>query len=180
VAKPLPLLSGGDPLPARHEAASLIQHYFDNIYTLLPFFIETSFWTSVDAVYQDGGRFAQSFNQWFLRMILAIADASSSQHANDSNSQRARRQVSAAMKYAEDVLHPGSVTGIQAILLLAQYSMFDPEHFRTWYLVGIAVRVAVDLGLHQEQQSGSHVDPAVLDLRRRVFHCIYSLDRLVL
>ncbi|KAL1954257.1 hypothetical protein VTO42DRAFT_1490 [Malbranchea cinnamomea] len=59
--------------------------------------------------------------------------------------------VSGALTYAEDVLHPGLVTGIQCILLLTQYSMLDPGHFR----------------------------PPFLDLRRKTFHCIYSIDRYV-
>ena len=51
-----------DSLPARHEAMPLLQHYFDNIFIQLPFFVETSFWTSVDAVYQSQGRFAKPFD----------------------------------------------------------------------------------------------------------------------
>ena len=175
-AQPLPQ-SGSNALLARHEAAPLIQYYFDNVYILQPFFVETSFWTSVDAVYQDGGRFAKSFDHWILRMVLAIAAAAASQRRSNSNNQVALRQVSAALEYAEDVLYPGSIVGIQAILLLLQYSLVDPEHFRSWYLIAIAARVMVDLGLHQEPPPG--VDKLRLDLRRRVFYCIYSLDRFV-
>ncbi|KAJ6162999.1 hypothetical protein N7497_002978 [Penicillium chrysogenum] len=137
-------------LPARHEATPLLQHYFDNVFVQLPFFVETSFWTSVDAVYQSGGRFAKPFDHWMLRMVLAIASASVSYHYNDRSHQRAWALVSDALTYAEEVLRPGSISGIQAILLLAQYSLVDPIRFRSWYLVGMAVKVAIDLGLHQD------------------------------
>ncbi|KAK2784868.1 hypothetical protein FQN52_008804 [Onygenales sp. PD_12] len=171
VAKELPDPGANATLPPRSEATSIIQHYFDNVYILLPFFIETSFWTSFDAVYQDGGRFAKTFDYWIVHMVLGISSAIS------SRTQVAQRHVVAALKYAEDVLHPGSIIGIQAILLLAQYSMVDPEHFRTWFLVGSAARVVSDLGIHQEQLSEVHIDKTTLDLRRRVFYCVYSLDR---
>ncbi|KAJ5814915.1 hypothetical protein N7474_006692 [Penicillium riverlandense] len=176
VEMPLPPPSS-DSLPARHEAMPLLQHYFDNIFIQLPFFIETNFWTSVDAVYQSQGRFAKPFDQWMLRMVLAIASASVSYRNNDESHKRALALVSEALRYSEDVLRPGSISGIQSILLLAQYSLVDPGHFRSWYLVGMAVRVMVDLGLHQDPPAEVLSNSDRLDIRRRVFHCIYSLDR---
>jgi hypothetical protein len=113
-------------------------------------------------------------------MVLAIASASVSYHNNDKNHQRAWALVSEALTYAEEVLRPGSITGIQAILLLAQYSLVDPVRFRSWYLVGMAVKVAIDLGLHQDPPAEVLTNPDRLDIRRRVFHCIYCLDRFVL
>ncbi|KAJ6004385.1 hypothetical protein N7499_000450 [Penicillium canescens] len=164
-------------LPARHEATPLLQHYFDNVFVQLPFFVETSFWTSVDAVYQSGGRFAKPFDHWMLRMVLAIASASVSEQNNDKMHQRAWALVSEALTYAEEVLRPGSISGIQAILLLAQYSFVDPARFRSWYLVGMAAKVAIDLGLHQDPPTEVFTNQDRLDIRRRVFHCIYCLDR---
>ncbi|KAJ5779540.1 hypothetical protein N7457_007260 [Penicillium paradoxum] len=164
-------------LPARHEATPLLQYYFDNVFVQLPFFVETSFWTSVDAVYQSGGRFAKPFDHWMLRMVLAIASASVSYHNNDKSHQRAWALVSEALTYAEEVLRPGSIAGIQAILFLAQYSLVDPARFRCWHLVGMAVKVAIDLGLHQDPPAEVTTNADRLDIRRRVFHCIYCLDR---
>jgi hypothetical protein len=164
-------------LPARHEATPLLQHYFDNIFVQLPFFVETSFWTSVDAVYQSQGRFAKPFDHWMLRMVLAIASASVSYHNNDKSHQRALSLVAEALTYAGDVLRPGSITCIQAILLLAQYALVDPGRFRSWFLVGMAIRVAVDLGLHQDPPAEVLSNSTRLDIRRRVFHCLYVLDR---
>ncbi|KAJ5758467.1 hypothetical protein N7520_005623 [Penicillium odoratum] len=164
-------------LPPRHEATPLLQHYFDNIFVQLPFFVETSFWTSVDAVYQSQGRFAKPFDHWMLRMVLAIAYASLSYQNNDKSHQRALGLVAEALTYAGEVLRPGSIACIQAILLLAQYSLVDPGRFRTWYLVGMAIRVAVDLGLHQDPPAEVLTNSNRLDIRRRVFHCLYALDR---
>ncbi|OJD19749.1 hypothetical protein AJ78_00248 [Emergomyces pasteurianus Ep9510] len=172
-AKPLQLAGDNRSLPPRPAACTIIQHYLDNIYGLAPFFIQTNFWTSFDAVSQDGARFAKSFDHWIVHMVLAISQAST------SHAQIARHHVSIALEYAEDVLHPGSLVGIQAILLLAQYSMLDPEHFRTWYLIGSAARVVSDLGVHQEHLSEFYVNKTTLDLRRRIFHCVHSFDRYV-
>lgn len=112
-------------------------------------------------------------------MVLAIASASISYRYGDASYRKALSLVVCALQYAEDVLHPGSITGIQAILLLAQYSLVDPKHFHSWYLVGMAVRVMVDLGLHHDIPSEVVTDTDRLDIRRRVFHSIYCLDRSV-
>lgn len=173
---PLPTF-GNYPLPPRYAATPLIQHYLDNIFVLYPFFSETELMASVSAIYQENGRYAKVSDHWSLRMVLAIAAASTSQQRGDSNHQIALRHVSAALDRAESVLHPGSMEGIQAILLLVQYSMLDPGHFNSWQLIGMAARVMVDLGLHQEPAIESKVSKERLDLRRRVFYCVYAMDR---
>ncbi|KAF7588127.1 hypothetical protein BBP40_006127 [Aspergillus hancockii] len=176
VAEPIPQLSP-QPVPARQEITPLLQHYFDNLFTQLPFFSETNFWTSVDIIYQAGSRFAKPSDHWFLRLVLAIASASTSHQTGDKSHQRALSLISGALPLAEEVLRPGSIMGIQAILLLAQYALVDPKHFRAWYLVGMAARALVDLGLHQDPPSEVLLSNEQLDIRRRVFHCVYCLDR---
>ncbi|EEP81004.1 predicted protein [Uncinocarpus reesii 1704] len=166
-------------LPLHSQIASLTLDYFDHFHPLMPFLSEVKFWTSVDAIYQDNGRFANSHDHWTLRMVLAISAASRSRTMNDRDCQVAMAHVHVALEYAEDVLRPGTIFGIQAILLLAQYSTLNPRHFRTWYLSGIAARVGTDLGIHQEHASVACLDEATLDSRRRTFHCVYSLDRYV-
>jgi hypothetical protein len=163
-------------LPSRREATDLSRFYFDNIYIQLPFFLETSFWTSVEAVYQDNGRFAKPFDHWIVRIVLATSLASPSQRMI-ADPQRSLRLIAAALDYAEEVLRPGSVLGIQAVMLLAQYALINPEYFRPHYLVGLAARVMVDLGLHQDPSRESRTDEDQLERRRRVFWGVYSLDR---
>jgi Fungal specific transcription factor domain/Fungal Zn(2)-Cys(6) binuclear cluster domain len=96
----------------------------------------------------------------------------------------------------------GSLEELQAVLLLASFALLRPVAPGLWYIVGVAMRLAVDLGLHHED--GNHVEeggppirtanghrPSVVDarekgrrewirdLRRRLWWCVYSFDRLV-
>lgn len=174
--KPLPEIAP-QPLPSRQEATRLIQYYFDNILIQLPLFSETTLWTSVEAVYQDGGRFAKPIDQWVVYMVLAIASASLWHQQPSVNEQLALSMVSAAMPLAGEVLQPGSSLGIQAILLLAQYSLYNPEHYRPRFLVFFASRVMIDLGLHQDPPAEVVVDRERLEQRRRLFYALYTLDR---
>ena len=166
-----------NPLPPRYVASSLIQQYLDNIFVLMPFFSETDLMSSTSAVYQDSGRHAKASDHWFVRMVLAISSGAAFQSKGDANHQTAIRHVAAAIAHVEAVIHPGSISGIQALLLLVQYSMIEPEYFRSWDLIGMASRVMVDLGLHVEPSPETKISKQTIDMRRRVFYCVYTLDR---
>lgn len=101
----------------------------------------------------------------------------------------------------------GGLEELQAVLLLAGFALLRPVAPGLWYIAGVAVRLAVDLGLHFEdgngietsggavpslsedgvmEQAPSPVDVReigrrewVRDLRRRLWWCVYSFDRLV-
>lgn len=102
---------------------------------------------------------------------------------------------------------------LQAVLLLAGFALLRPIAPGLWYIIGVAVRLAIDLGLHFEDGNGiespeeaaasASEDVAmdstpsklqtpktidarekgrrewVRDLRRRLWWCVYSFDRLV-
>ena len=109
----------------------------------------------------------------------------------------------------------GGLEELQAVLLLASFALLRPVAPGLWYIVGVAVRLGVDLGLHYEDGAGiddsedcagiaSSQDVAmgaageaakvrskgidakergrrewIRDLRRRLWWCVYSFDRLV-
>lgn len=103
----------------------------------------------------------------------------------------------------------GGLEELQAVLLLAGFALLRPVAPGLWYIVGVAVRLAIDLGLHYED--GKDLDTGleepspdakseesegirsrresqarergrrewIRDLRRRLWWCTYSFDRLV-
>jgi hypothetical protein len=164
-------------LPPRHAAMGLIQHYINHVQIFLPILDEASFYPSVDNVYHSDQRMAAPFDHWIVRLVLAIATAAQSQQRGDTHYSDAVGHICAAIGYAEEVLHPGSIGSIQAMLLLVLYAMLDPNHFDSWTLVGAASRAAIDLGMHQDPAKSANTPRAKLELRRRVFYCIYALDR---
>lgn len=114
---------------------------------------------------------------WTVRLVLAISSAMQSQQRGDVKYFDALGHVNAALEVCDQVLHPGSIYSIQAMLLLVQYSMLDPSHFDSWTLVGAASRAMIDLGLHQDPSRSANVKREKLELRRRVYQCVYTLDR---
>ncbi len=164
-------------LPPRYSIVPFIKHYLDDVFVLMPFFSETDLMASVSALYADAGRHAKATDHWMVRMVLAIVAAKTSQDKGDAKWCLAQEHVFAALNYADDVLHPGSIAGIQAILLLVQYSMVDPDLFSCWHLIGFASRVMVDLGLHNQPAAEVRISKDESEMRRRVFRCVYTLDR---
>jgi Fungal specific transcription factor domain/Fungal Zn(2)-Cys(6) binuclear cluster domain len=110
----------------------------------------------------------------------------------------------------------GGLEELQAVLLLAGFALLRPVAPGLWYIVGVAVRLGIDLGLHfedglgiecsetsaaatsddvemdaaaaaaTESQPANSIDAKekgrrewVRDLRRRLWWCVYSFDRLV-
>lgn len=176
-----PILEGMTAqLPPRHLVMKAIQKYLDHVYTLLPFFDETGLYYSVDAVYNsqaDSNSAATDYDHWCVRFILAIASAAHSEQRGDSFNLEALGHVSAALKHAEGVLRPGTISSVQALLFLAEYATVDPHHFDSWSLIGAASRAMLDLGLHQDPPKGTAISKPKLELRRRVYWSVYMLDR---
>jgi hypothetical protein len=94
--------------------------------------------------------------------------------------------------------HGGGLEELQAVLLLAGLALLRPVAPGLWYIIGVALRLSVDLGLHVED-SEPDLDTLDIkmetdgtgsksrlgrrqwtrDLRRRLWWSVYSLDRLV-
>lgn len=165
------------PLPPRQAANQLIQRYLDNVYLLLPVFDEVTFYLSVDNLYSRGPDHADPNDQWSVRLVLAISCASMSQQRGDIFYMQGIGHMVAALEHSENVFHPGAISSIQALVLLAEYAMLDHHHFDSWGLIGAASRAMVDLGLHQDPPKGTLMSKAKLELRRRVYYCVYALDR---
>ena len=164
-------------LPSRPAAMALIQYYLDHVYALFPVFSETALLNALDATYQENGCPVTEFEHWLLYFVFAIAFTAQSRSNRDALYVDGILWVGRALHYADKVLMPGYVSQIQALILLVQYSMLDPAHFDSWHLIGFACRAVVDLGFHQDPPKEQQLDKKTAEMRRRIFYCVYSLDR---
>lgn len=161
-------------------------------------------------------------------------DSSSDEDRSEQQRPSKRQGIGHSKQYrpenyhASAILHLGSLLGasptsdrpdrvssgledLQAVLLLAAFALLRPAEPGLWYIVGVAVRLGVDLGLHHEDRTNSsskrrnasdeshafaenstsripfnvyeHAREGksqwTRDLRRRLWWCVYSFDRLV-
>lgn len=167
-------------LPTRQDAHGLVQYYMGNIYALYPAFPETAIWATLDNIYQAGGEQSlRNADYWLFWTVLAVASSAQSRSSQDVFYKKGVEFIARAVPFAEKVLTPGYASTIPSLVLLTQYAMYDPRHFDTWHCMGFTARVVLEMGLHQDPPSHNVRDRNDLELRRKMFHCVYALDRYV-
>lgn len=165
-------------LPPREIVLSTIYCYMNNVLIFYPVVSDVTLLSAVENIYLHG-RAASPFEQWLVYMALAIGTLCTS-HSNDDGAYIAGTLWAAqALQFSDEILVPGNMAQIQALVLMVQYAMLDPAHFDCWPLLGFAARSVVDIGFHQDPPSDTIARPAHhdIELRRKVFYSVYALDR---
>ncbi|KAK9774788.1 putative Zn(2)-C6 fungal-type domain-containing protein [Seiridium cardinale] len=196
--------------PDRDLALHLVNIYFEHANPQIPVLHRVEFMQMFELAFADEGRIRGPRELYMLNMVFAIGKGIF-QTASSKNSEGPRmpREAQPEEYHASAIVHleaclsssGGGLDELQAVLLLANFALLRPVPPGLWYIVGVAVRLAVDLGLYLEDgkelpnipDADPTVDPQlqdahtrhrgrreyVRDLRRRLWWCTYSLDRLV-
>ncbi|KAJ5816067.1 hypothetical protein N7447_008300 [Penicillium robsamsonii] len=213
--------------PDRELAERLVDLYFEHANPQMPILHRGDFMELLDKTYllEEKKRSARAL--YVLNIVFAIGAGiifdDKPQNSDDEN-RSSRDQSSSGTKrprlsshqyqpeeyHASAIVHLESFLGssssegfggleeLQAVLLLASFALLRPVAPGLWYIVGVATRLAVDLGLHYEDGAGidsatkdgnqaqSRIDARergrrewIRDIRRRLWWCVYSFDRLV-
>lgn len=83
-----------------------------------------------------------------------------------------------ALQYISAARESHSVHNIEAMTLLVLYNLRSPSNSGIWYMIGLAIRTCIDLGLHREAYYGN-LSPYEGQLRRRLFWTVYFLERVI-
>lgn len=213
--------------PDRELAERLVDLYFEHANPQMPILHRGDFMELLDRTYQLEEKNRSPRALYILNIVFAIGAGiifDDNPHSSDEDSRASRQRASSTTKrprlsshqyepeeyHASAIVHLESFLGssssegfggleeLQAVLLLASFALLRPVAPGLWYIVGVAMRLAVDLGLHYEDgvglestsKPGNQVQPRVdarergrrewvRDLRRRLWWCVYSFDRLV-
>ncbi|KAJ6121018.1 hypothetical protein N7523_005298 [Penicillium sp. IBT 18751x] len=213
--------------PDRELAERLVDLYFEHANPQMPILHRGDFMELLDRTYQLDEKNRSPRALYVLNIVFAIGAGiifEDKAQTSDDESRAGRDRSSSTSKrlrmsnhqyqpeeyHASAIVHLESFLGssssegfggleeLQAVLLLASFALLRPVAPGLWYIVGVAMRLAVDLGLHYEDGVGldsgskpgsqvqSRIDARergrrewVRDLRRRLWWCVYSFDRLV-
>lgn len=111
---------------------------------------------------------------FFLNMIFAIGHAVEVLRSDINHVVSFKRR---AVQFSEELYASDDrMEALAGTILTAIYSLMRPNVPGVWYTMGSALRLTVDLGLHAEKINKNY-DPFTRELRRRLFWCVYSLDR---
>ncbi|KOS17793.1 Positive regulator of purine utilization [Escovopsis weberi] len=226
--------------PGKDVAMRLVTLYFEHANPQIPILHRGEFMRVFEQAYAAGRHGPQDLSareQYMLNMVFAIGcgvivgepvrdkpDAMRGRHEDGGGANgddeaggtrgpcRPEEYHASAIVHLEECLSSsgGGLEVLQAVLLLANFALLRPVPPGLWYIIGVAVRLAVDLGLHHEEggdeagggssngNRGSSGAPGggtgqlgqaqevdrgrrlwARDLRRRLWWCTYSFDRLV-
>ncbi|KAF8853407.1 hypothetical protein BDZ45DRAFT_761892 [Acephala macrosclerotiorum] len=227
------------PFPSKEVGRRLVEFYFEHANPQIPILHRGEFNKMFEAAYEEGDKRVRTSRElYMLNMVFAIGsgiflgDEGHKDKDGEGKSENQKRrsgldkQCQPEEYHASAIVHleaclsspssidktdgfGGGLEELQAVLLLAGFALLRPVAPGLWYIIGVAVRLAVDLGLHYEDgkdlevgleempQNATDEDSELVrmqnersarergrrewvrDFRRRLWWCTYSFDRLV-
>lgn len=171
------------PVSARlpqEVAAKLIRCYVDHILPSFPLFTRgeiQSLFRRFDTT-SDSLDEMEAGDRFTVCMILATAVLSSRSqdyHKLLSLAEALRRDAFRHM-HLDTFVAESTCGTIQKLLLIAYYGFLLPSSANLWQVVGEAMRIALELGLHQDAPEGSAIDKSTVEYRIRLFWVVRGFE----
>lgn len=172
--------SGLSTIP-KSVADFLFENYMTRVVAQCPLFYSADLEAYFDSVFQDPLRILETNTAhnpratFVIGLIMAISLTTSARTQQVWANSIATGLVKEAMQNIQAVC-TNDIFGLQALLLLLQYTNLDPTAANVWLLSGFTTQACIDLGLHIETPKTQRMDPIAKDIRRRVFWCAYEME----
>ncbi|RSM06614.1 hypothetical protein CDV31_009043 [Fusarium ambrosium] len=171
-------------LPSREVAHNLVKVYFSFTNLGMPLLHQDMFQEKLDFLYSlphkinlasthttEESRIATFFVLEVFAIALLVV-----QQRDASGRWLADRYHRTAVGALHEAGLPSDLEGVQALLLIGQHAYHHPTLWDVWKIVGAALRLAVELGLHQDPPPDT-LSFLQLDTMRRTFWVAYAMDR---
>ncbi|PLB45012.1 hypothetical protein P170DRAFT_415927 [Aspergillus steynii IBT 23096] len=115
------------------------------------------------------------FDRFKLFMVYAIGSANlqmTEAYAGSSPSSF----YETALQFNSSVRESLTLAGAEAMTLLCLYNLRSSTSSKVWYMMGLALRICIDYGLHREAHYRKQT-PYHAQLHRRIFWTVYILER---
>ncbi|KAH6661800.1 fungal-specific transcription factor domain-containing protein [Plectosphaerella plurivora] len=165
-------------LPPDDQVRTLLGKYFANTGMLFPYIHQHAFMQTYQDVLQERRPVRRTWLA-LLNIVLAIATSTDMEDENDSTQRQQRSRVfySRAMKLGGGFAAThASLETVQYLLVTSQYLQGTSTSSQTWAMHGLAVKAALQLGLHSPQALKRHPQHEQEDGKRTWFGCVV-LDR---
>ncbi|KAH8705919.1 fungal-specific transcription factor domain-containing protein [Talaromyces proteolyticus] len=164
---------------------TLIETYFHKVHSRYPFLDRSSFYERLNRQKITSSDAQNHASELFiLYMVCAVGSRVVKLHPEIAESASPEIYFAKALRYIDAATTQQSLLRIQALLLLAIYLLRTPgsvSNLGSWHIIGLAVRCAVEMGLHRNfrGQQGKNHSLYSIEVRRRTFWSAYILDRAV-
>ncbi|KAF2129218.1 hypothetical protein P153DRAFT_375750 [Dothidotthia symphoricarpi CBS 119687] len=160
--------------PNRSLTNHLVELFYLKVHAMYPMFHEPTFTQDVEDVYNGS---TDPYQNYCVRMVIAI----SLQRMDTQYAGLADGYYLAALKFFEAAIKPMNLKTLQCFGLVAGYSLLTSTRTAVYYIIGLGIRLCQALGLHEEKtitmgSGGRLADPLEVDMRRRIFWSLLSMD----
>ncbi|KAG0161430.1 hypothetical protein PDIDSM_8964 [Penicillium digitatum] len=180
-------VSGQIPMREQSSVATdqedvLVDTFFQRVHPRYPLLDEASLQNVFRQSTRDDNH--NTPDLFILYMVYAIAARTIQLHPEMRQCTSPETYFTRALRHIDSALASQSLERIQALLLIALYLLRTPSNVSnlgSWHIIGLAIRHAVEMGLHRNLRDSRarRLNTNDLNLRNRVFWSAYILDRAV-
>lgn len=164
-------------LPPYHETSNMIRQYFATVGVLYPYIHEPSFLQTYEQMKQPG--FPGKVNRTWLALLNVMLAMSMGEGDSSQAAEKSLEFYNRAQGLCGNRIYRGNtLETVQYLLLSTQYLQGMQKAVQTWITHGLAVKIAVAIGLHSQEMTTSR--PIIeQEMRKRTWHGCVLLDRCV-
>ncbi|KAL4819550.1 fungal-specific transcription factor domain-containing protein [Aspergillus spinulosporus] len=157
----------------------LLDFYFAHSHTLYPIIQQGSFVETLWTAYKDPFKALILSPMWQFRIWMVLAIGSTTYCSVSLMDETESIQLfNKAMSYFDAAMGCGELAALEVLMLQVSYSFFNSAGPNTWFLVGVAARTAIGMGLHTREVY-ENLAPDAADYQKRLFFSLYMMDRVV-
>ncbi|EEA23057.1 hypothetical protein TMatcc_001920 [Talaromyces marneffei ATCC 18224] len=170
--------------PSEEEGLRFISAYFTRVATRYPFMD----WEEMEKLHSDRLRLSTSnnlsrrekFGTFKLYLVYAIGSSLLALTEKDfASSSSSESLYMTALQHISAARESRSIHNIEAMTLLVIYHLrSSASSHGLWYMIGLAMRTCIDLGLHRKNKEINR-DSITSQRYRALFWTVYSLERTI-
>jgi hypothetical protein len=167
-------------LPPREVANALLDTFFAKVHCDFPVFHRALF----QEAYDDTWESAAQDPAWLMALYMVFVLALEAPSDNPLHAQFAARKGGIIERYVgkAKTLLPEVIVGctlghVQALLVYCLHLHLSRERDACWNIMGVAIRIAVAIGLHSNGTYGK-CSPLLRQVRQRVWWTLYAFERI--
>ncbi|OOF92388.1 hypothetical protein ASPCADRAFT_210256 [Aspergillus carbonarius ITEM 5010] len=176
------LVQGSEP-PNDEMGTQILHAYLTRIHVRYPFLDRTELWRLHEARWRLAQKKREELTKeerfGIFQLYLAYAIGATTIQISETYTYISpERFYVTGLQQIPNMCEMRSVENIVAMALLIVYHLRSASSQGMWYMVGLAMRTAIDLGLHRKANE-INMDPFTAQMRRRLFWTVYYLERVV-
>lgn len=168
-------------LPPRNIADALVELFFSRVHADYPTFHRALFQATYEGMWsylpETGSAWIMSLCIVFLLGLEVSSEKSLPTINRDQKGSMKQEYLSKVKELIPGVILGCTLAHVQALMLYCRYLYIAGERDSSWNIAGLAIRVAVSIGMHRNGNN-TGCNPLERELRRRVWWNLYAFERI--